>query len=141
MLIPCCTTVLFLSTFFDFSSTAFEISLFLRSSVRRLTLVVLDSLLKIEKILSEMAISLKNCRVKQQNHSLLANCTNSALSSDNFVSLFDNLSVHLSLGSNASFGRPSASFEYSFILSLCLTTATAFLSDPVQNTTPEGVLS
>ena len=49
--------------------------------------------------------------------------------------------VHLSLGSTAPFNRPSASVENNCILSCCLTITTASLSDPVQNTTPEGVLS
>ena len=52
----CCRTVLFWSIFFDFSSTTLEISLFLSSPVRRLNFIVLDSLFKIEKFLSEMAI-------------------------------------------------------------------------------------
>ena len=47
----------------------------------------------------------------------------------------------LFLGSTVPFGRPSASSENSFILSFCLTITTASLSDPVQNTTPEGILS
>ena len=56
ILTPCYTTVLFLSIFFDFSSTTFEISLFLCSSVRRLILVVLDSSFKIEEFLHKMII-------------------------------------------------------------------------------------
>ena len=84
-LIPFCTIVHFLSIFFDFSSTALEISLFLSSLVRRLNLVAVDSSLNIAEFLHKMAMSLKNCRIKQQNHSFLANCTNSALSSHYFV--------------------------------------------------------
>ena len=64
IMIPCYTTVLFLSNLFDLSSTTFEISLFLCSSVRRLTLVVLDSSFKTEKLFYKMAISfseLKRC--------------------------------------------------------------------------------
>ena len=53
----------------------------------------------------------------------------------------DILSGPLFLGYNVPFGRPSASFENSFILSFCLTITTASLSDPVQNTTPEDILS
>ena len=122
------------------STTPFIFSLLL--CTRTLTLIVVDSSsFKTEEFIHKMAISLKNCQVKQQNHSLLANCTNSALSSDNFVSLFDTLSVPLSLGSTVPFGRPSASFGNSFILSLCLTITTTSQSDPVQTTTPEGVLS
>ena len=57
ILIPCDTTALFLSIFFDLSSTTFEVSLFLCSSVRILTLVVLSSSFKFEEFLHEMAIS------------------------------------------------------------------------------------
>ena len=61
----------FLSIFLDFSSTTFEISLFLCSPVRRLNLVAVHSWFRFEEFLYEMAISLKNCRVKQQNHTFL----------------------------------------------------------------------
>ena len=54
---PCCTTVRFLSIFFNFSSTALNISLFLSSLVRRLNLAVLHSLFKIKEFLHKMAIS------------------------------------------------------------------------------------
>ena len=84
-LIPFCAFVHFLSIFFDFSSTAVEISLFLSSLVRSLNLVAVDSSLNIAEFLHKMAMSLKNCRIKQQNHSFLANRTNSALSSHYFV--------------------------------------------------------
>ena len=57
ILIACYTTVLFLSNFFDLSSTAFEICLFLCFSVWKLTLVVLSLSFKIEKFLHQMAIS------------------------------------------------------------------------------------
>ena len=56
-----------LSIFFDFSSTALKISLFLCSSVRRLTWAVLNSSLKIEEFFHKMAIpfsELKNWPVK-----------------------------------------------------------------------------
>ena len=59
-------------------------------------------------------------RVKQQNHPFLANCTNSAPSSHYFDSFLDNLTGPLFLGSNVPFGRPSASVENSFVLSLFL---------------------
>ena len=80
-------------------------------------------------------------RVKQPNHSFLVNCTNSALSSHNLLWIFDDLSVQISLEFTTPFGRPSASFENSWILSLCLTITIASPCDPVQNTTPEGILS
>ena len=80
-----------------------------------------------------MAISLKNCRVKQQNHPFLANCTNSALSFHYLVKLLNILTGSLFLGSTAPFGRPSASVE--FLHSISLSTRS------VQDTTPEGVLS
>ena len=54
---PCCTTVRFLSIFFNFSSTALKVSLFLSSLVRRLNLAVLHSSFRIEKFLDKMAIS------------------------------------------------------------------------------------
>ena len=57
ILSPCYATVLFLSIYFDFSSTAFEVSLFLCSSVQILTRIVFDSLFKIEAFLRKMAIS------------------------------------------------------------------------------------
>ena len=80
-------------------------------------------------------------RVKQQNHSFFANCSNCTLNSHYSLLLLDTLPIHLPLDSTAPFDRPSAAFEKSFILSLCLTITTASLSDPVQNTTPEGILS
>ena len=128
LLIPCCATVLFLSIFLDFSSTALKISLLLSSPVRRVNLVVVDLLFKIEEFLREMAISLKNCRVKQQNQSFGANWTDWTLSSHYLLWFSDNLSVHLSLGSTAPFGRPSASSENSIILSLCLSNPAVSLS-------------
>ena len=64
MLISCCTSVLFSLNLFDFSSTTFGISLFICSSVWRLTLVVLDLSFKVEEYLHKMAISLPNCRVE-----------------------------------------------------------------------------
>ena len=57
LLISCCTIVLYLPISFDFSSTVFEISLSLCSSVRSLALVVLDLSFKIEEFLNKMAIS------------------------------------------------------------------------------------
>ena len=71
----------------------------------------------------------------------LANCTHSSFSSHYSLWMLNILSVHLSLASTVPFGRPSASFENSIVLSFCLTITTASLSDPVQNTTPEYVLS
>ena len=62
MLHFCCTTVQFLSIFFDFSSTAIKISLFLSCSKRILNLVVLDSSFKIEKFLREMANSFSDLK-------------------------------------------------------------------------------
>jgi hypothetical protein len=56
-LITCYSTVLFLSIFFDFSSTKFEISLFLCSSIRSLTLVVLDSSIIVDELPQKMVIS------------------------------------------------------------------------------------
>ena len=58
--IRCCTTVLFLSILFDFSSATLEFSLFLCSFLWRLTLVDLDSSFKIDEFLHEVTISLKN---------------------------------------------------------------------------------
>ena len=60
----------------------------------------------------EMAISLKNCRVEQQNQSFLSNWTAWAISSHCSLWLLSSLSVHLSLGSTAPFGRPSASLKF-----------------------------
>ena len=66
--------------------------------------------------------------IEQQNQSFLANWSNWALSSHYSLWMLNILSVHLSLGSNLPFGRPSASFENSIILSFCLTITTASLS-------------
>ena len=113
LLVSSCTTVLFfLSSFFDMSSTTFEISPFLCSSVWRLTSVVLDLLFKIEKFLCKMAISLKNCRVEQKNYSLLANWSDWGLSLQDLLRLAVDLSIQLTLGSTASCVRPSASLEF-----------------------------
>ena len=49
-------TVLFLAIFFDLSSTAFEIALFLCFFVQRLSSIVVDSSFKIEELYSKMAI-------------------------------------------------------------------------------------
>ena len=95
ILIPCCTTVLFLPIFFDFSSTAFKISLFLCTSVWRLTLAALDLMFKIEEFVPKMAISLKSGRVKRNNHSALANWPNRALSSQHLRRFLYIFSVHL----------------------------------------------
>ena len=119
MLIPCCTTVLFLSTFFDFSSTAFEISTFLYSSVRRLTLVVLDSSLKIEQFLHNMVTSLNYCRVEQNNHSFLANWPDWALNSKHLLRPEADLSVHLFLSCTTS-RRPPRLPSFSHFVSQCL---------------------
>ena len=66
MLICCYTTVLFVSNFFDLSSNAFDISQFLCFSVRRLTLVVLDSLFKIAEILQKLSISCSDLKSQTQ---------------------------------------------------------------------------
>ena len=95
ILILCFTTGLFLLIFFVFSSTRFEISLFSCTSVRGLTLVVADSSFEIEEFLHKMAISLKNCRFKQQNHSFLANWPDSRSSSHNPLWFLENWPVHL----------------------------------------------
>ncbi len=50
--------------------------------------------------------------VKQQNHTFLANWTDSALSSHSLLWLLASLSVHISLDSTAPCGRPSASLEF-----------------------------
>ena len=78
----------------------------------------------------------QNCSVVRNNHPFLANWTDWALSSHCSLLLLDIFPDHLSLGSAAPFGRPSASFENSFMLSLCLT-----IPADVQDTTLEGVLS
>ena len=57
---------------------------------RTLTLTVVDSSFKIEELLHKMAISLKNCRVKEQNHFFLTDWTYWTLSSDYVLGLSDN---------------------------------------------------
>ena len=108
---------------------------------RTLIVIVVDSSLKVAEFLHKTAIFLKNGRVEQQNHPFFANCTNSAFSSHYLVQFLNFLAGPLFLGSTVPFGRPSASVENSFILSLCLTITPASQSDPVQNTITEGVLS
>ena len=95
MLISCCTIVLFSSNFFDLSSTAFEIYLFLCFSVWKLTLVVLSSPFKVEEFLHKMAISLKNCRVEQKNYSSLARWHDLPFSADHLIRILDILSADL----------------------------------------------
>ena len=80
ILIPCYTTVLLSSIFFDFSSTAFEISLFLCSSVRRLTLFVLDSSLEIEEFLHKMETSFSGLKRYTQLSSFSCHWTHWSLS-------------------------------------------------------------
>ena len=87
-----------------------------------------------------MASSLKSGRFKQNNHSSLANWPDRAPSSRHLRRFLDISPDHLSLGSTAPFGSPSASSDflhsltsshYACCISLC----------SVQNTTPEDVLS
>ena len=118
ILIPCYITVDFLSIFFDFSSSAIEISLFLSTLVRRLNLVAVNLSLKIRKLFHEMAISLQNCRVKWQNSSVLVNWTNSALSFHYLVKLLNNLTGLLFLHSTAPCGRPLAFVKFLHSLTL-----------------------
>ena len=94
-----------------------------------LTLVAVDSSsFKIEEFLHIVAIFLKYCPVEQKNQSSLATWNDQPVSGDHLLRLLDIFPDHLSLGSTASFGRPSASFGNSFILSLHLTMLAASLS-------------
>ena len=62
---------------------------------RTLTLVVVDSSsFKIEEFLDKMAISLKNCRVEQNNHSFVPNWSDRGLSSQHLMTVEADLSVH-----------------------------------------------
>ena len=115
MLISCCVIVLFSSIFFDFSSTTFAISLFLCSSVWRLTLVVFYSSFKLTNSSTKWQSPSQIWSVAQNNHPFLVKGTAWALSSHYSIWLLDILPDHLSLGSTAPLGRPLASFENSFI--------------------------
>ena len=96
MLISCCTIVLFSSSFFNLSSTAFEISLFLCFSVWHLNLVVLSSSFKVEEFLHKMAISLNSCRIESKTHSSLARWHDLPFfSGDHLLRRLDILSVDL----------------------------------------------
>ena len=75
-----------------------------------------------------MAISPKSGRINRSNHPSLANWPNRALSSHYSLCLLENLPAHPH-GYIAPFSRPSASFEFSSILS----------TRSIQDTTPEGV--
>ena len=66
--------------------------------------------------------------IEQRNQSFLANWTDWTLSSHDSLWFLDNSSDQLSLGSTTPFGRPSASFENSFTLSLRLTIRAVSLS-------------
>ena len=81
-LIPSWTVFQFLSIFFDFSSTALKISLFLSSLVRRLNLVAINSLFRIDKLLSEMAISFSdlNSETRKSSFSCQLNWLNAQFS-------------------------------------------------------------
>ena len=148
----------FLSHFFDFSSTAFEISLFRCSLVRRLTLAALDSSFKIEELLHKMAISFSESKVEQHNHSFLARWHDLPISSDPLLWFLSILSVHICLSFSVPLFplrplvglRPpwkialfshSVSHSFSFILTFCLTVPAVSLPAAVQNTTTKGVLS
>ena len=103
-------------------------------------MVVIASSFEVNEFLHKMAISLNNCRVEQKNHSFLANWSDWALSFQHLLRFEVDLSPHLTLGSTAPFGQPSASPE--FFHSLILPHyQSASLPTAVQNTTPEGVLS
>ena len=129
-----------LSIFFDFSSTAFEISLFHCSSVRWLTWVVLDSSFKIKEFRHKMVTSSQNWSVARNNHSFLATWTDWALSSHYSLWLLGMFHDHPTLGSTAPSGRPSASLD--FLHSLTPPHYACCISlRPVQDTTPEGVLT
>ena len=65
--------------------------------VWRLTLVVFDSPSKIDEFLHKMAISLKNCRFEQKNHSFLANWSDWGLSSQHLLTVEANSSDYLFL--------------------------------------------
>ena len=62
---------------------------------RTLTLIVVDSSFTIEEFLHKMGTSLKNGRVRQNNHSYLADWPDPALSSQHLRRFLDILSVHL----------------------------------------------
>ena len=62
---------------------------------RTLTLIVVDSSLKIEEFLHKMAISLKSERVKQNNHSSLAKWPDRTFSSQHLRRFLGILSVHV----------------------------------------------
>ena len=116
-------------------------SLFLGS--RTLTLIVVDSWFKIEEFLHEMPISLKSGRVKQNNHSSLANWPDRALTSQHLQRFLDILSVNLCLSSTVPLRsllglRPPPT---SFVLSLHLTMPTVTLSVLLKAQLQEGVLS
>ena len=80
------------------------------SFVRTFTLVVVySSSFRIEEFFHRMAIPLRSSLVKQNNHCLLTNCTNSARSPHYFFSFLGILTDPLFLKSTVPFGRPSAS--------------------------------
>ena len=129
ILIPFYAIVLFLSIFFDFSSNALKnlpVTLFLCAKVDFGCARFVVRKLKNSSTKGQSPS--QNWSVARNNHPLLANGTDSALSSHYSLWLLDILPDHLSLGSTAPFGRPSASFENSFILSLLLTTPAVSLS-------------
>ena len=142
MLIPCCITMLFLSNFFDLSSTAFETSLFLCSSVWMLPLAVLDLSFKIEEFLHKMAISLSELKSwTAQSFFNLVGWPDWTLSSDPLLWFLSILSVHLCISSSVLLLllRPLVGLRSPsnlFILSFCSTSPAA-----IQDTTPCDVLS
>ena len=118
----------FLSNFFDSSSTAFEISVCLLVCANAdsgcFRFVVQNG--RIPPPNGNLLLRFK--RVEQQNQSVVANGTDWAVISHYLFWLLSRLSVHLPLGSTVPFGRPSASFENSFILSLRFTMPAVSLS-------------
>ena len=85
-----------LRIFFDSSLTAFDICLFLCSSMRNLTLLVPSSSFKVEEFLHKTAIFLENSRVDQTDHSSLARWHDwPYFGGDHWLRLLDILSVDL----------------------------------------------
>ena len=128
MLNPCCRTVLFLSIFFDVSSTTLEISLFSVLLCEGWIWLFWIRRLNLKSYYTKWPSPSQNWSVARNNNPFLANWTEWALSSNYSLWLLDILPDQLSLGSTEPSDRPSASREllhslilphYACCISLC----------------------
>ena len=120
ILIPCCTSVLLLSIFFDFPQLALKSLYFSVALCEGWLWFFLIRISELKSSSTKWQSPSQNWSMARNNHPFLANWTDWEVSFHFLLWLLSSLSVHLSFGFTAPFGRSSASFESSFIHSLSL---------------------